>query len=123
MTVANKTATEQKATTDAPTHPRWIDLALGILFGLFFAFDVWEAIENVIVFSTVASQVGASVTALSWVFLVLLIILPIVLFAIAYLVGRRRGIVAKILLYLAAIGVSSATSLSIVSIFLVIDLG
>jgi ABC-type transport system involved in cytochrome c biogenesis permease subunit len=97
--------------------PAWLALTLAILFGLVFAYDVWEAIGNLAGVSSIASGLDSSINALGWVVLIVGILLPVAVFALAFWVGRRRDVLAQVLLYLAGLGTVAALSLSFLALF------
>jgi hypothetical protein len=107
------------AEVEAPARriPFWLEVALAIAFGLFFAYDAWEAVGNLVGIASLASTLGTSITGLGWVVLIAAILLPILLFAIAFLVGRRRPAVVQAALYLCGLAVSAALYLDIVLMF------
>ncbi|GAB3616769.1 hypothetical protein GCM10027416_13260 [Okibacterium endophyticum] len=109
--------TVQPGASPAARTPLWLQYALLVVFGLFFAYDVWEAVGNLLVIAATASALETSVTALGWVILVLSALLPLIAFGAAYLIGRRRGPISQVLLYLTALGTSAATYLSVGSLF------
>ncbi|WP_430645566.1 hypothetical protein [Agromyces sp. GXS1127] len=97
--------------------PFWLELTLAIVFGLFFAYDAWEAVGNLVGMASVASALGTTVTATGWVVLIVAVLLPVALFAIAFLIGRRRSAVLQGALYLAGLAVSAALYLDILLMF------
>ncbi|MET1015440.1 MAG: hypothetical protein ABWX76_01395 [Leifsonia flava] len=97
--------------------PRWLTLTLAILFGLLFAYDVWEAVGNLAGVSIIASGLETSINAVGWVVLILGILLPVVVFALAFLLGRKRDVLSQVLLYLAGLGAVAAVSLSLLALF------
>ena len=97
--------------------PAWLTLTLAILFGLLFAYDVWEAVGNLAGVSIIASGLETSINAVGWVVLLVGILLPVAVFAGAFWLGRRRDVLAQVLLYLAGLGTVAALSLSLVSLF------
>lgn len=107
------------AEVEAPARriPFWLEVALAIAFGLFFAYDAWEAVGNLVGITTLATTLGTSITGLGWVVLVAAILLPILLFAIAFLLGRRRTAVVQVALYLTGLAVSAALYLDILLLF------
>ncbi|MCU1560296.1 bacitracin resistance protein [Mycetocola sp.] len=100
-----------------PAAPVWLTSALAALFGLLFAFDVWEAVGNLVGVSVVASGLETTINALGWVVLILGILLPMAAFALAFWLGRRRNLLAQVLLYLAGLGTVAAVSLSLLALF------
>lgn len=94
--------------------------ALAILFGLFYAFDLFEAISSAF---DVAAQLGAynefaaaeglAVAPVPWTLIVANIALPIVVFALATWIGRRRTLGIRALLWFAGLAVVAAVTLSL----------
>lgn len=107
------------AEVEAPARrtPFWVEVALAIAFGLFFAYDAWEAVGNLVGIAAVASTLGTAITGLGWVVLIAAILLPVLLFAVAFLVGRRRPAVVQAALYLTGLAVSAALYLDILLMF------
>ncbi|MET0479876.1 MAG: hypothetical protein ABWY23_02930 [Mycetocola sp.] len=103
--------------THAAQAPAWLALSLAVVFGLLFAFDVWEAVGNLVGVSVVASGLETTINPVGWVVLILGILLPIAVFALAYWLGRRRNPLAQVLLYLAGLGTVAAVSLSLLALF------
>src|SRR5690606_4987513 len=97
--------------------PAWLGVTLAVFFGLFFAFDVWEAVGNLVGVSVVASGLGTTINAVGWVVLILGILLPLGVFGLSYWIGRRRSPLAQVLLYLAGLGAVAAISLSLLAVF------
>lgn len=77
-----------------PRRPRWIFYTLLGVFGLLYAYAIWNAIAYMI------PLVGLAVGATTWVALILAIILPAVIYVVAIALTRRRrlGTVALVLL-------------------------
>lgn len=97
--------------------PAWLALTLAILFGLVFAYDVWEAVGNLAGVSIIASGLDTSINPLGWVVLIVGILLPVAVFTLAFWLGRRRDLLAQALLYLTGLGTVAALSLSILALF------
>lgn len=97
--------------------PFWLDLMLAIVFGLFFAYDAWDGVGNLIGMAGIADALETSITGVGWVVLIAAILLPVALFAVAFLLGRRRTAVVQAALYLTGLAVSAALYLDIVLMF------
>jgi magnesium-transporting ATPase (P-type) len=97
--------------------PLWLAVTLAVLFGLFYAYDVWEALGNLIGMSTLAAHLEAGINGFGWFLLVIAIVLPLALFAAAFAFGRRRGPLVQIAFYAAGLGVSAALSMDIIAAF------
>jgi hypothetical protein len=101
----------------------WASVAIAILFGLFYAYDLFSAISNVV---GVTSQLGnynaqRAVVKLDpvpvpWVWLVIDLIAPPVLFGLAFVLGRRRTLVERFVVFLIGFGALSALSLSVIAL-------
>lgn len=91
--------------------------AVAVVFGLFFAYDVWQAIGNFIGIVSNANQLQVAVAAWGWVVLIGAVALPALLWMLAIVLGWRRPLLQKIAIQLLALTVSSVTFLSIVTMF------
>lgn len=111
------TTSETPAATTPARSPLWLTVTLAILFGLFYAYDAWEAVGNLVGVGVVASGLSTSINALGWVVLLGGILLPVAVFVAAYWLGRRRDPLAQVLLYLAGLGAVAALSLSLLALF------
>lgn len=107
------------ADVQAPVRrtPFWLEIALAIAFGLFFAYDAWEAVGNLVGVADLAGTLETSISGLGWVVLIAAILLPVALFAAAFLLGRRRSAVVQAALYLTGLAVSGLLYLDILLMF------
>ncbi|MFE5672040.1 hypothetical protein ACFQ58_10590 [Agromyces sp. NPDC056523] len=112
-------STADGVTAPAPARrtPFWLELTLAIAFGLFFAYDAWEGVGNLIGMAQVASALETSISGVGWLVLVAAAVLPVVLFAAAFLLGRRRTVPVQAALYLCGLAVSAALYLDILLMF------
>lgn len=97
--------------------PFWLEITLAIAFGLFFAYDAWEAVGNLVGVADLAGALDTSISGLGWVVLIAAILLPEALFAAAFLLGRRRPVVVQAALYLTGLAVSALLYLDILLMF------
>ncbi|CAN5259309.1 hypothetical protein BH09ACT1_BH09ACT1_29460 [soil metagenome] len=116
---------EESAQKVSPVKFRygWASVAIAILFGLLYAYDLFSAISNVV---GVTSQLGnynaqRAVVKLDpvpvpWVWLVIDLIAPPVLFGFAFVLGRRRTVVERFVIFLIGFGALSALSLSVIAL-------
>lgn len=111
------TAAEGRRPTKA--GPRWLVIAVAIVFGLFYAFDLFEAITNLFgVVALVGEQnvflIENDITpiAVPWAVLLANLALPPLAFGLAWWLGRRRGILHQALLYVVGLSVVAALTLS-----------
>ncbi|WP_336648017.1 hypothetical protein [Microbacterium sp. MMO-10] len=98
---------EARTTLD-PRRPRWILYTLLGLFGLLYAYAVWNAIAYTIPLA------GLAIGATTWVALILAIILPVVVYVLAIAITRRRGLGTVALVLFAGLGVVAVFWLDVV---------
>lgn len=110
-------ASEQRPAAVRPRTPQWLAMVLAVVFGLFFAYDAWEALGNLLGMLSLADTLGLSMNALGWIVLIGALVLPVALFAVAFWAAHTRGPLQQIALYLAALAVSAAIYLDIYTVF------
>ncbi|MBF4462692.1 MULTISPECIES: hypothetical protein [unclassified Rathayibacter] len=88
-----------------------------VVVGLLLAWDVWEAVGNLVGLRSYAASLGTDLNATGWIVLGLGLVLPPVSFVLALVLGRRRGLGIRIGLLVAALCVSAALSLDVQLIF------
>jgi hypothetical protein len=99
-------AADAEGTAAAPRaeHPLWLQVALAVLFGLFYAYDVWEVVESLVQIL----GLGLTFAPVGWAIMVVAIVAPLALFAIAFAIGRRRSLLIAVLAYVTGLAVSGA---------------
>ncbi len=90
----------------------WLSLTVAALFGLFYAYDVWEAIGNLL---GVPAEYGALGLAgrTPWWLLWLGVAVPPIIFAAAVLFGRRYNVFGKALIFIVGLAVVAALTFAI----------
>lgn len=94
----------------------WLSLTVAALFGLFFAYDLWEAIENAIEVPKLFAQleeVGLPAGEVPWLLIWIGIAIPPLAYGGAFLIGLRHNVAAKALIFLLALVLVAALSLSV----------
>lgn len=89
--------------------PTWAVAAIAGVFALLFAYAVLTAVNYLVASLQSAGAAGLSLTPMGWVVWILAIALPILLFALALALGRRRGLLTLTLFLL--------TGLALVAVF------
>lgn len=103
---------------DRPHRPgRWVTAVVAGIFGLFYAYDVWEAIGNLVGLGSAAAALGTSFSAFGWTVLIVAILMPIVVFGLAVWLGRGRRVPVQALLLAAGLCLSAVLSLDIYVVF------
>jgi hypothetical protein len=95
--------------TGTPKLPLWLLATLAVVFGLFYAYDVWEVIESIVQLL----GLGLSFTAMGWAVMAIAFLAPFGCFGAAFFLGRRRGLLAGIALYFTGLCVSAVLFLSL----------
>ncbi|SFR75104.1 hypothetical protein SAMN05428970_1854 [Agromyces sp. CF514] len=91
------------------TLPIWLDVSLAVLFGLFFAYDVWEVVESIVQLL----GLGLSFSGAGWAVMISALLAPLACFGLAFALGRKRGLLARIALYFTGLAVSAVLFLSL----------
>lgn len=93
--------------------PAWLALTLAVLFGLFYAYDAWEAVGNLVGLSLNVQSLDTRFSAFGWTALIGAIVVPVLLFAAAFWLGRSRAPIGQVLLYIVGLCASAAVSLDV----------
>ena len=135
MTDADKTNTTGKADTTGKTATTgpvadaitaddrasrtgrlgWLSLSVAALFGLLYAYDVWEAVGNLVGVPHYYESIGFGAST-PWILLIAALAFPFVIFVIVFVLGIRRNVAQKALLYIAGLAVSNALALSTIGL-------
>jgi len=100
----------------AAVRRTWVELALLIVFGLFYAFALFVAISNLVELPRAYEIYGFDPATIPWWLLIVGTLIPILGFVAALLVSRRRNLLERALVLLAGLAVVSALGLTIVAI-------
>lgn len=99
-----------------PKRYGWMSVAVAGVFGLFYAYDLWEAVSTLIELPVFYEAFGFDVAQLPWWVLVLLVLLPIVAFAVALWAGRRRSLGERALIFLLGLAIVAGLSLGLIAL-------
>lgn len=110
----DKTDTHDKnAATRTRRTPAWLSATIAILFGLFYAYSAWSGLGNLFGLNSAAQGLDTTLSGFGWGLLLMGVLAPIVVFGIAFWLGRRREAGPQALLLLAGLALVSALSLDI----------
>jgi hypothetical protein len=98
----------------------WLGLAIAAFFGLYYAYDVWAAVATIVALPGAYVEQGLQQSDVPWWLLVIGLLVPIVAYVAAFVISLRMNIAAKAVIFILGIAVTSALSLSIVALELVI---
>lgn len=103
----------------------WFRVTVMVLFGLLYAWDLFEAVSNLFGklgelarVNEVRELNGFTPIDTPWAFLIANLLLPIVVFALATVIARKRNVGILAMVLLAGLGVVAAVSLSITAVVL-----
>ncbi|MBG6106876.1 hypothetical protein [Frigoribacterium sp. CG_9.8] len=98
----------------------WLSLTIAILFGLFYAYDLFEAISNVVgvtsqitLYNEARAVVKLDPVPIPWGWLVIDVLLAPVVFALAVFIGRRKAVLLRVLLFVVGLTLVAAATLSV----------
>jgi hypothetical protein len=122
------TATGATGATETPppsaparrATPLWLAVTIAVLFGVLYVYDVWEAVGNLVGLNIQAASLDVSLPGGGVVVLVLALLVPLLVFGLALWLGRRRGPLAQIVLFLTGYALVQALTLDLTAFF---DLG
>jgi hypothetical protein len=93
----------------------WLSLIVAALFGLFYAYDLWEALGNLFNLPVAYDALGIG-DRVPWWLLWVGVLVPPLAFAIAVFVGRRRNVVGKALIFLVGLAVVAGLTLAVIAL-------
>jgi hypothetical protein len=118
-----ETAMDVDAASSHSGRIGWLSLTIAILFGLFYVYDLFEAISNVVgvtsqinLYNEARAVVKLDPVPIPWVWLVIDVLLAPVVFALAFILGRKRVVLQKMLLFVIGLTLVAATALSVEAI-------
>lgn len=101
----------------------WLGLTIAILFGLFYAYDLFEAISNAVGvpaqingYNAARATVQLDPVPIPWGWLVVDVLVAPVVYVLAFLLGRRRSVAIAALIFFIGLTVVSAVTLTAVAL-------
>lgn len=102
-----------RSTRSTPSTPQWLAITIAVVFGLFYAYDVWEAISNLVGLNNAAQSLDTQLSGFGWAVLIVGVLMPAIVYAIAFWLGHKRGAGTQALLQLVGLCVVAVLSLDI----------
>jgi hypothetical protein len=112
--------TADASPTARSATPLWLAVSIAVLFGVLYAYDVWEAVGNLVGLNVQASSLGISLTGFGVTLLMVALVVPFVVFGLAFWLGRHRGPLQQVVLFLVGYALVQALTLDLTALF---DLG
>ena len=115
-----ETERAENATHSRAGHLGWLAITIAIAFGLFYVYNLFEAISNVVgvtsqinLYNQARAVVKLDPVPIPWVWLVIDVLLAPVAFALAFVLGRRQRVLLKVLLFVIGLTLVAAMTLSV----------
>ncbi|MGV8969996.1 MAG: hypothetical protein ACOH1J_06055 [Microbacteriaceae bacterium] len=112
--VAGKDSTTDVSAVSSQLRGGWIATTVAILFGLLYAYDLWEGVSPLFELPTYYEFVGLKPSDVPWPLLVVGVLIPPVVYALAFVVGLRRNVLEKVLIFLGGLALVASLSLTII---------
>ena len=90
-------------------RPSGATIAVIVVFGLLYAYDVWEAVGNLLQFP----QIYVDPADVPWWILIANLLLPAVVFTLALWIGWKRSFLDKVLLFLVGLALVAVLTFDI----------
>lgn len=104
--------------TDAPRRaPLWLTVTIAIVFGLFYAYDLWEAVGNLVGLNIAAADLDTSLSGTGWTVLIAGVLIPVLVYGFAFWLGRRRVAGVQTLMYITGLCLVAVLSLDMYVMF------
>ena len=103
----------------APARPRALGplgIAIAIVFGIIYAYDLWEAIAPMLDLPAVYEAFGLDPAAVPWWLLIIGVLIVPVVFTLALVLGFRRNGFERALIFLVGLTVVACVSLVIIAV-------
>lgn len=95
----------------ARTLPTWVVVVIAAVFGLFYAYAVWNAVD----FLVAQASGPLGLNGYGWFVLLLAVLFPLLAFGVAFALGWRRSWWEFALVLLAGLGVVAVYWLNVVA--------
>lgn len=100
-----------------PATPLWLAVTIAVLFGVLYVYDVWEAVRDLVGMTMLVADLGVSFAGVGISILIAALLVPLLVFGVAFWLGRRRGPLVQVVLFLAGYAFVQALTLDLSAIF------
>lgn len=94
----------------------WLSLVVAAIFGLFFAWNVWQAVATMFVLPEFYDAYGYGAQNVPWWLLWVGVAVPILAFLLAFVIGRRSNVLVKALVFLTGLAVASSLGIALIAL-------
>ncbi|NUT58324.1 MAG: hypothetical protein HOQ00_05695 [Agromyces sp.] len=114
---AGAAASADDAAAPQSATPLWLAVTIAVLFGVLYAYDVWEAVGNLVGLNVQAGSLGIALSGLGLTLLIVALVLPFLVFGVAFWLGYRRGPLQQVVLFLAGYAAVQALTFGLTDLF------
>ena len=114
--VAVEAAIAEDATQAKQGRYGWLSTIVAGIFALIYAYSVWQAIGNLVALPAFYDQAGLGSANVPWWLLWVGIVIPIAVFALAFVVGRKRNVFGKALIFIVGLGVTAGLGIGVIAL-------
>jgi hypothetical protein len=94
----------------------WLSLIVAAVLGLFYAYDVWEAVGNMINLPAFYDQLGIGSKHVPWWLLWIGVLIPVVVFVLAFVIGRRRNVGGKAVVFIVGLALAAGLGIGVLAL-------
>jgi hypothetical protein len=94
----------------------WASTTSAAVFGLIYAYYLWDAIRSLVVLPGYYESAGLGRGAAPWTLLIAGLVIPIVGYAAAFLLGLRRKLFGRALIFLVGLAAVACLSLGVIAL-------
>ena len=92
-------------------------MTIALLFGVLYAYDVWEAVRDLVGMSLLVGDLGVSFAGVGLGLLIAALVVPLLVFGLAFWLGRHRNPLVQVVLFLTGYAVVQAITLDLAALF------
>jgi len=94
----------------------WLSLVVAALLGLFYAYDVWEAIGNMINLPPFYDSIGIGSKHVPWWLLWIGVAIPVIVYILAFVIGRHRNVGAKAVIFIVGLALAAGLGIGVIAL-------
>lgn len=106
---------ETKPPVAAKPALTWHSVAIAALFGFVFAYFVYQAIRNLIELPKSYAAIGLD-ESVPWLLLVIGLLIPVGIYVVAFIVGLRRRVLDKAIIFILGLAVAAGAGYTVVAV-------
>lgn len=94
----------------------WLSLIVAAVLGLFYAYDVWEAVGNMINLPAFYDSIGVGSKHVPWWLLWIGVVIPVAVFLLAFVIGRRRNVGDKAVVFIVGLALAAGLGIGVLAL-------